>query len=380
MVKGSDEPFVVEPPSVTGTRLCQLLHKYGIDPQDSRRYFEISTNCDETFAEQGDKKAQPIALSKSTKDTLYRRSFQIDREALNKLNSDVALRIKAMTNAELNQLIKSSASPQFAFHKIQEYYKNLLSQEDQSALRPYIEETFRNTIPSDSTNQKTETLNEEQDNNSVSAGQADSGLSQKDIALITAAHDRFIKMFLSEDFSKNAGINVSDVDQILSHVSYSNELGRGIYDFYRGKADAALERDLRTAFREKGLGLLPAELRSALITEIYQASITSYIVSTLARIMPVFIVAILFGLYFGRLEINSISFAAAFAAFLLIWPIILLWDNVVVSKWSDYKQIFFLVYAGYIVTFGVTGRAGALLGAFLQDKFGWQPISPSYSS
>lgn len=378
IVKGSDEPFIVPTPAVTGLRLCELLRRYGIDPHNSYGQIEKYVNCNEEYADKDDGrhrfKQDNIKLSRAVKDTLYRRAFQTDREALKKLNYDVGLSVKPLSGAELSQLVDGSASIQSAFRRINGYYTKSVNTIDQGLMHSYINSSFTNVIPFESA---AINAREETQYNDAPLDVRSAMLTAHETASIKAAHASFIKAFASVDFSTYDGINASDLDNILFTSADRVQVQSGIYNFYKGKATATLEQHLRRSFLDEGLEVLESGTeRNAVVREIYWAEWPSYLLATTIRLMPVFVLAILFGIVVGRREVASLTFAAGLAAFLLVWPVVLLWDNVVNSKWYDDKWKFLLLYAAYIVTYGAVGRTGSLIGCYMRTKLGW-PDEPS---
>ena len=62
-------------------------------------------------------------------------------------------------------------------------------------------------------------------------------------------------------------------------------------------------------------------------------------------------------------------------AFLLVWPIILLWDTVVQSQWANYQELFLGMYLLYIIAFFAVARCGALIGSYWGEKLNWhEPV------
>jgi len=359
LVKGNDEPFIVEPPSVTGSRLCELLRRYGIDPQNSGGQIARYTRCNEEFVEQNNPtrfKITPIAVSKDTKDLVYRRAFQSDGIALKSLNADVSRFVRPMSDHELHQLIAGSASVYAAFRKMYSYYTGLFSNSaNEGNLHQLIEQTYQGVIPPI----VTQDVGEE---NEVGTADNSGNLNQEEVRQIDAAHERFAKAFFGIDYSTSNGINASEIDKILAGLTYPGQLSNDIFEFYKTKLTSALDNNLRSSFTAQGLHLLQeGEERNAVITDIYIDTFWRYLLSALIRIAPIFLLALGYGLYYGRIEINSISFGGAIAAFLLVWPIILLWDNVVQSKWQEYKALFIALYVAYIITFALIARTGALI-------------------
>jgi hypothetical protein len=141
---------------------------------------------------------------------------------------------------------------------------------------------------------------------------------------------------------------------------------RDFAGFYIDQNEPIVKAALRSEFEASNIDLSDAaEVRQQILSQASQTGIFSYIVAALARVLPIFAVALLFGAYFGRREVTSISVGAGLLAFLLVWPILLLWDTVVQSQWAEYTTLFICIYLFYVVAFFAVAHSGSLIGAAL---------------
>ena len=160
----------------------------------------------------------------------------------------------------------------------------------------------------------------------------------------------------------------SAVDDIIGKAYSEQSISSGVTQHYR---EAIVDR-ANLLLREKfvAAGAEPMEKEAArrlIFQELIKDGLNNYIVATLIRLAPVLLVGLVLGFVFGRDEMFSASFAGAFAAFLLTWPIMLMWDTLVQSTWHDKKLIFIAFYTVYIISFFLTARVGAMIGIRLRE-------------
>ena len=79
-----------------------------------------------------------------------------------------------------------------------------------------------------------------------------------------------------------------------------------------------------------------AEISAELVSAITLSGLVDYAISILFRLTPVIVFAFVLGALLGKGELLSISVSAAFASFLLCWPLILNWDQLVNERWSHF--------------------------------------------
>ena len=195
-------------------------------------------------------------------------------------------------------------------------------------------------------------------------------LSPSDKEKISFAYNKFVRDLSDLSRIEIKPISKSELDGMILYAYSKKELTKSIANYYLKRHEEAIESGLRQKFTEENLNLTPVDpqkkLQIVLAREIINNGIMDYIIAALIRIFPVFLFGFICGIIFGKDEIFSIAIAGALAAFLLSWPIMLLWGTVVTSSWSDYKNTFVILYCLYIVSFHFTARFGGLLGGNVQ--------------
>jgi hypothetical protein len=204
------------------------------------------------------------------------------------------------------------------------------------------------------------------------SGYKPSDLKPDEIAGIKAAHQRFAAGLAGLDFGRQyKPISVTDIETLLGSIYSAGGVPRDFAGFYIDQNEPIVKAALRSEFEATNIDLSDAaEVRQQILSQASQTGIFSYIVGALARVLPIFAVALLFGAYFGRREVFSISVGAGPLAFLLVWPILLLWDTVVQSQWAEYKPLFIGIYLLYVVAFFAVAHSGSLIGAALSRSLG----------
>jgi hypothetical protein len=373
LAKGSDEPFIIDTPTVNGQRLCELLKKYGVASDDVGKYIDQRTNkCSEVYAAARGK-SPGKQVSKDLKDKIYRAAFASDREAAKLLQADVNAIIRTgLSDGELQRIFDEATSVSDAYTKIVAFYTAQFSSlnDEQTQLTQFLKQKYGNLIPQadaqDGAPRQTSEGGEDAETPKLSADQID---------LIKSAHAEFLANFLKADYlASRKGVDASDIDQIISDFSGFGDLTWDMRKFYTDELSTDIDDALRAAFQKHSLLILSNDtVRTAILTDVYRSNLSDYVIAGLLRIFPVFAVAAMLGIYFGRTEVLSISLAGGLTALSLVWPIVLLWDTVVQGKWHDYKPMFLSIYAVYVLTFFVTARAGALAGSAMASRLGiWQ--------
>ncbi|MGE0628001.1 MAG: hypothetical protein AB7O43_09280, partial [Hyphomicrobiaceae bacterium] len=195
------------------------------------------------------------------------------------------------------------------------------------------------------------------------------GLSADEAAAIRRAYAAFVSALGSQNIGAAATpLTKSSVDSIIDKAYGAESIPIGVTQHYRDAIAAHTKGMLRAKFTEAGVA--PVEQQAAkriIFEELVKDGIVNYVIASTIRLLPVLLVGLALGLYFGRSELFSTSLAGAFAAFLLTWPIMLMWDRVVQSTWHDKKLIFMAFYAVYITSFFLTARVGALIGTRMRE-------------
>lgn len=91
-------------------------------------------------------------------------------------------------------------------------------------------------------------------------------------------------------------------------------------------------------------------------------------VAFLIKLLPPLVAGLLIAAILRPASITEISFGAAAAAFLLCWPVILLWSVVVASEFRDQWPTMWALYAAYILAYFYFAKLGAQLGLRLRTS------------
>jgi hypothetical protein len=193
-------------------------------------------------------------------------------------------------------------------------------------------------------------------------------LGESERARLRAAHAAFVEQVRARVAqAQQTPIRKSDLDEIVAKAYGKYDLTARITDHHTTPVEASIDATLKNAVAAQGLALRSSdELEQVVFTELSTAGLGDYAAAVLIRLAAVLLFGIVAGIAFGRHEFVSISVAAALAAFLLSWPLMLMWDNLVDPRWNDQRPLFLVFYAIYILSFYVTARFGAVLGALLR--------------
>ncbi|MBU2532296.1 MAG: hypothetical protein KKB37_06120, partial [Alphaproteobacteria bacterium] len=296
-------------------------------------------------------------------DKIYAKALTIDKPVRDFLAANAAqLSPKAISEQELTDILSSSGSINAAYSEIWRKYQPDFSSRFDAALNERLTTVFadikaRNTESSDAQEPR------------GGGGPALRGLTPEQRTAIRRAHAEFVAALAAENVAAKAKpLTKTGIDSIISRAYSVSSIPRGVAEHYRDSVQEQAEQILRAKFTQAGVAPVEqAEAKRIIFEELVRDGLDSYIIATLIRLVPVLLIGLALGFFFGRHELFSSSFAGALAAFLLTWPIMLMWDQVVQSTWHDKKLIFLAFYAVYIVSFFLTARVGALVGIRMRE-------------
>lgn len=353
LYSGSDaQPFLIDPPGVSGQKFCEILKKNNIDVGQLGKQ---TVNCS--------RKGSPYeyAFNKSQEDLIYSTAFATDAEARSRLHNTVKnFRLTPMSAEEFENSLKYNKTPAAMLERLQQFYGWQLS----SRLQKLFEQGM---MPAYSA------LPAEVKRSVLQATDAEGvKLSEAQIAKLRALHQQYLQNFSGAAIAKEKppAIKKSDIDDIVKYSDSRKRVVSGVGGVYVQVYENQLKEDLKRTFLASGFRLEKedknAAIKAMVTQELLNAGLLDYVISILVRVVPVLFFGLVCGLIFGRAELFSISLAGAFAAFLLSWPVILLWDTVVQGSWHDKKELFLVFYALYIISFFFTARVGAMIGAMIR--------------
>lgn len=355
---GASEPFIVDPPSVSAARFCELMSKHNLTAEDLGR----TVYCTETLADGATPYPHGAALFKKDEiDKIYSIALGLDsqvRSALVASGSQPV--ITPLSDSEFEQLLGSAKSVSGIYRQLLQAYESQIGQHFEAAIADNVDTAFANvTAIEDAT----------PDSDTHAAGIVLKGLSAEEVAAARTAHAAFVAKAGSENLGSLAKpLTKSSIDTIIDEAYSVSNISRGVTDYYANSIKNSAGELLRVQFEQAGVKpIQQKEVKELIFSELVQDGLANYIVATLVRLLPVLVFGIALGFFFGRLELFSTSFAGAMAAFLLTWPIMLMWDRVVQSSWHDQKEMFLLFYVIYIISFFLTARLGALIGIRMSE-------------
>jgi len=270
------------------------------------------------------------------------------------------LKPQALADADVQGVIATSGSVNQAFRNIWNKYELQLGRQIPQIILPQAKATFASVrtkeIPQSSRSEG-------------ARGPLLKGLSPVEAAAVRDAHAAFVKSLAEIRLGGTVeALTKSTVDEIIGKAYSQESIARGVAQHYRESITERAKGLLRAHFAEVGAAPLEKEAAKRLIfTELVKDGLNNYIVATVIRLLPVLFIGLALGFVFGRDELFSASIAGAFAAFLLTWPIMLMWDTVVQSTWHDKKLIFIAFYVVYIISFFLTARVGAMIGVRIRE-------------
>lgn len=349
LMSGNSEPLIIEPPSVTGKKLCEILDRYDI-PRDS---FNRPITCTPEFAftftpEQIDK-IYGIAL----------KSDQAVRDAYVSVLKGASL--TPLSDDEIANILAESRSVGSGYKAISQAYLTQLENLEKQP-QAIINALYAGLVP--------EEKDAQSDDPDSKQPAAKGGMTEEFKRRIAQASRNVAAVLSGEMLSQSIPtIKKSSVDDIIKSARNTGDsIGTQVSYHYSNGMAAKLNEVMSREFAKVGIAAGWEVDQKALFNEINRFSWKNYVISILLRLTPVFLFAMAIGWAMGRSELLSIALAGGLAAFLLSWPLMLLWDRVVQTSWNDARLFFFSLYAVYIVSFFVTARSAALLGIWLREQ------------
>jgi hypothetical protein len=367
---GSDtEPFIVEPPGVTGQKLCALLEKYDIPKDRFSRHIDCSLNYVKEDKSTGSIQSPFLPQEK---DKIYTVALQGDPQ----LRSDIAAALQSPevalpTGADVVAILSQTGSVSRAFDKLYAGYKSTIDTAVTAAISEKIKAAFAADLAA--ANLRAQSSGYQAVDEQEGDGGAKTPLPAETQAKILDAYRKAAaRLSQAQLASALSPITKSGVDKAIAESYGWYGIDNSIADYYKRElTDGYVHKVLMEAFKANGLEVrTPDEERRLIYAEINKFSWANYVVAILVRLAPVLIVGLLLGIIFGQSEVLAVGVAGALAAFLLSWPLMLMWDRLVQSSWQDKKTTFLLFYAAYIAAFFITARASALIGAKVREQTG----------
>lgn len=359
LLGGGSEPFMVDPPGVTGKKICELMRAHGI----SESSFNQHISCDINFAESG---ANKSVISAEEVDKIYDTIIASDasvRAAIAQAASAVA--IKQLSDDDIRTLAADDRSLSDVQDAILQHYTDQFARvinDGSASVVAKLDELLKINTTNEAQERPTNDLQLKK-------------LSPDTVSRIVQAHQTLKPQLTSAAFARDIGpIKKSSVDKILKAGAVREDIPSGVPQFYVNSFTDELHQKIDRAFAQFQIASGKERDRELLFKEIQKESLGHYIVSILVRLAPVVLFGFITGAIFGREELLSISLAGALAAFLLSWPLMLMWDRLVSFTWQSKRETFLLFYAVYIFSYLMTAYSFAMFGRWCIERAHLRPL------
>ena len=297
LVSSDRGPFIVDPPSITGAKLCELLRKNNI----STEQIGISDVDCRVIYEDSARQSNAKPLSPEVQDQIYgiilRQDANLRAVLQQRLN---VFELTPLSNEQLDTILRESKTASEAYDRMRRGYEQQLYPTFQTPIATALDQLFAPIL---------QTKNEEEDK----AERPSVQLSETDVSKIRAVHQTFLENIAPRIRQISLSpIQKSSVDEIMKQPGAQWGIPNGLAGYYNSQIEAVLQSGLKDAFQKQGVALVDKEqARATIFRELAAAGFKDYIIAVVVRILPVILFGLAFGFVFGRKEFTSTSLAAA---------------------------------------------------------------------
>ena len=276
-----------------------------------------------------------------------------------------AFSLKSPTDDELGEIIDKSKTVNDAFEGLRTAYGGVF---ENTFARP-LGEAYKRQLSDVSPD--SDTVGEPKE--------VDLAIAPDDAEKIRKSNESFIARFNNtKPGIALKPIQKSRVDEIVNDASGAWDLPNSLARFYADQIGNVANMQLREAFAAHEIAPKEKkEARQLMFRQISAAGLGEYVIAVAFRLLPVIVFGLVLGFIFGRIELASIGLSAAVTAFLLSWPLILMWEKLVGYQWQGQRSLFMLFYTAYIFSFFITARMSAVWGAGLRNMVSPLPLAGS---
>jgi hypothetical protein len=206
-------------------------------------------------------------------------------------------------------------------------------------------------------------VNQEEEQEESSSGETDVDL-ESTVAAFYRAETRVITERIPPGGLRVPRVSGSQLARLIEESRYNPS--SQIMGLLREQLVPEIKERYVAALRSEGLDL--DARRAAFEAAVMKTTGVSYLAALGIRLAIPLIVGFVLAAMLGTEEIASIALGAALAAFLLAWPVAVLWQGVVAGRYHDLRTVFLLFYACYVASFGTLAWLGAVIGARARQR------------
>ena len=164
----------------------------------------------------------------------------------------------------------------------------------------------------------------------------------------------------------------SEALETISAIYNPESITYSIVAEYMEGISSFTTKAIRAHLLESGIPLTDVQQNiSNLKREMVYENLPAYILSATIRVMLVFLATLAAAfILLGKYKFSSFAFGGAFAALLLTWPVISLWDTAVSNDWQSMRGKFLVIYAIYIIAFYFTAKFASLVAHNVRNQLG----------
>ena len=346
LIGGRGDLLLVDPPSISYGKLCDILNKHGIEPEKTfRQSFSCAGGGSGGTLDDIDR-IYTIALRS---DPTVRAAFA---DAIQRAG------LQHLSDQELADLAAGAPSSAALFDAIFDRYRTQITE---LAPRDVVSELYKSP-PADAAADGADAETPDPANRRVITPDERS----KIVQAYNNVRDELTVSVLAQNLRP---MRKSALDRIVDPKGddIGGDIPYRITNFYVGGVLDGVKEVMTRRFAALGLPAGKDYQLRVVFDEINKFYWKDYIISILLRLTPVFLFGLVAGAALGRGELFSIALAAGLAAFLLSWPLMLLWERLVRVEWADKRNLYLVLHASYIISFFVTARSAALLGTWLRE-------------
>ena len=245
LMAAEKEPFLVESPTISGGKLCDLLQRYKID----KREFHFQVNCAWDIEETREQNViEPAKLRPEIIDNIYRTVLNNDQIVRKKIDKVIKkYEISAMSDADIKNMTDNDSSSSSVYLSLIQNYSDQIKSDIEKAIAEFSRESLENVFNPESENEAPQdtTLSEEATPKDGAVSEEASENEDEDYKLKLDPEEVNRVLDANHSFSKdiNANLKMISVPKVTK-VTIDNILEKGGFPGLKMVVDFPMHRQL----------------------------------------------------------------------------------------------------------------------------------------